>query len=120
MRQTTPTPTTNPTPTESPQSHGSPDAEGDALPVSEQVVAVVATVTGADPTEMEPLYRSVDADSLDRLFAGSDPTLDGCVAFTFGGCDVIVRDDETVAVTPPGEREPAWDTATDAVPSLTT
>lgn len=122
MRQATPTTTTSPTestPTESTSTRSPTTLDGEPVPVSEQVVAVVAAVTDADPTETEPLYRSLDPDSLDALFAGvRSDGCDGRVAFTFAGCDVVVRSDETVAVTPPGETEPAWDTATDAVPPL--
>lgn len=114
MRQATPT-TTN-SPTESTIPHTTPGI--DDAPVSEQVVAVVAAVADVEPTEMEPLYRVIDPDSLDSLFDGSDAGFGGRVTFTFADCDVMVRDDETVAVTPPGESEPAWDTATDAVPPL--
>ncbi len=88
--------------------------------MSEQVIAVIAAVTDTDPTEMEPLYRFLDPDSLDQLFGSSDTdvAVDGRVTFSFAGCEVVVRNDETVAVTPQWASEPAWDTATDAVPPL--
>lgn len=69
--------------------------------ISERVVEAVADETGTDPLELDPLYRAVDPDCLDRIFRG-DRSVAGRDArrleFTFGGCRVIVSGDGSVAV----------------------
>lgn len=69
--------------------------------VSETVITAVATAIDADPLEMDPLYDSIDPDALDRLCGPStaSPTLQ--LQFSLAGCEVEVRGDGTVTVTPP-------------------
>lgn len=68
---------------------------------SRSVIEAVADETGTDPLELEPLYRTVDPDSLDALFRDR-PSGRGSgllrVEFTFGGCRVVVSSDDTIAV----------------------
>ncbi|MFC7194867.1 HalOD1 output domain-containing protein [Halosimplex aquaticum] len=71
--------------------------------VSETVIGAVATATGTDPLQLEPLYAVVDPDALDRLVRSSaesrGPSLE--IRFTMAGCRVTVRADGDVAVAPP-------------------
>ncbi|MFC6770696.1 HalOD1 output domain-containing protein, partial [Halorubrum pallidum] len=62
------------------------------------VVATVAAVLDTDPTEMDQLYYSIDAEALDELLAGSTAA-DGDVRveFTFEGHAVAVTDTEVIA-----------------------
>ncbi|WP_123537249.1 HalOD1 output domain-containing protein [Halosimplex salinum] len=68
------------------------------------VVSAVADVTGNEPTELDPLYWTVDPDALDALFE-TDPAgphrTGGQVNFTFHGCDVVVHEDRKVVVERP-------------------
>lgn len=41
-------------------------------PVSARVINVVAEMVGVDPTELPPLYESIDPDALDALFDQSE------------------------------------------------
>ncbi len=69
---------------------------------AEGVVSVVAAVTGADPTRMEPLYEAIDPDALDRVFdsTGGDPgeSPGTRVRFRYRGCVVTVHGDGRIVV----------------------
>jgi hypothetical protein len=75
----------------------------DGLLPSEAVVHAVATVTGTDPTELEPLYATVDPDALDTIVETdgdeeepiAHPTT---VSFALEGHHVTVRADGFVHV----------------------
>lgn len=77
-------------------------------PLSRTVISAVAEATDTDPTEIEPLYETLDPDALDRLFQRNPMapySFDGRVSFTMEGCDVVVHADQRVTVTPPeGDR----------------
>ncbi|WP_170977451.1 HalOD1 output domain-containing protein [Halorussus salinisoli] len=77
---------------------------------SQRVITAVAEETGNDPTEVGPLYHVVDPDALDRLFSATKGSgrNQGYVAFTFGGCDVVVSGNGDVDVT---ERDVATELA---------
>lgn len=67
------------------------------------IIETVAIAANAEPTEIEPLYDSVDPDALDALVRlnGRDPKNgDVTVAFTFAGHEVRVRSDGVVIVRP--------------------
>lgn len=70
--------------------------------VSHTVVSAVAELTETEPIELEPLFTAVDSDALNALFETSGGmgrgSLDS-VAFTYCGCDVVVRGDGTVSAT---------------------
>lgn len=61
--------------------------------VSGAVVAAVADLTETDPIHLEPLYRAVDPDALDALFASTRPRGDRSphVSFTYCECDVEIE-----------------------------
>lgn len=73
--------------------------------VSETVITAVATAIDADPLEMEPLYESIDPDALDRLCQPSNASSTLQLQFSVAGCEVAVRGDGTVTVTPPAATE---------------
>lgn len=80
----------------------------EAGPVSQRVVAKVAAATDTDPLELDPLYRSIDPDALDSLFSGDTAVpreTEGFVQFSTSGCEVVVRADGAVEVTPEAESE---------------
>lgn len=61
--------------------------------VTREVVEAVATVTGTDPTEFEPVATTIDPDALDALFAPRDSGQRrdrGYVRFPVAGHDVTV------------------------------
>jgi hypothetical protein len=70
---------------------------------SEGVIETVAIAADAEPTAIEPLYNSVDPDSLDALVRsnGRGPKNgDVTVTFTLDGHDVQVGSDGVVIVRP--------------------
>lgn len=87
---------------------------GETVAISERVIEEVAAVTGTDPLEMEPLYSRVDPDCLESLFDDEsvpETRGQGHIAFPMDGCQVVVRADETIDVTPFGELADAPSTA---------
>lgn len=64
---------------------------------SEAVINAVASLTGDDPLEMDPLAATIDPDALNGLFRDDDAG-DGApeVTFVFHGCEVLVRGDGSV------------------------
>lgn len=64
--------------------------------MSERVVDALAAATDTDPLGLEPpLYRSIDLDALDRIFARGST---GRVQFDYDSHEVVVSADGTVAV----------------------
>lgn len=70
-------------------------------PVTEAVVGAIAALEDCPPTELDPLYRYVEPDALNRLFeharSGAEGLLDA-VAFTIDDYAVTVRGDGDVVV----------------------
>ena len=93
-----------------------PDLEGAILATfdwsatapTEAVVRTVAIAADAEPTEIEPIFRSIDPDALDALVGSAG---DGSrsapvtVSFSFVGHDVTVGSDGTVEVWPPSKTD---------------
>lgn len=75
--------------------------------ISQTVITSVAEARGVDPLELEPLYAAIDPDALNKLFQPSlgAPNSSLNLQFTFAGCDVEIRGDGEVLVTPPESRE---------------
>ncbi|WP_254863964.1 HalOD1 output domain-containing protein [Halovivax gelatinilyticus] len=75
--------------------------------VSETVVMTVAEAKGVDPLELDPLYDVIDPDALNSLFQPSvgSPPAPMDLRFSMAGCEVVVRGDGEVLVTPPGTDE---------------
>ncbi|MFC6718872.1 HalOD1 output domain-containing protein [Natrialbaceae archaeon GCM10025810] len=74
-----------------------PTAPDDSVVVA--IVTAVATATNRSVTALEPLYWTVDAESLAVLLASS-PTDPIEVAFTYEDCRVTVSSHGTVVVDP--------------------
>ena len=71
------------------------DTSTQRKPVHEQVVYAVANANGVDPTDLAPLYETVDPEALDALFADGSA---GAIKFTYEGHDVVVRGDGPATV----------------------
>lgn len=67
--------------------------EPQELAVSERVVWDVASATDSDPSELPPLYGSIDPDALDALVGRMAA---GEIRFEYAGHDVSVRDDGSI------------------------
>ncbi len=71
-------------------------------PLSVTIANAVATVSGEEVTDLDPLHYAIDADALERLF---EPRADGVrsagqVRFQYNGCTVTVTADGEVRVAP--------------------
>ena len=60
------------------------------------VIATLAVIFDVDPTEMDPLFRSIDVESLDALFRGATDG-DVRVTSTIAGREVTVTNDAVIA-----------------------
>ncbi|WP_225336089.1 HalOD1 output domain-containing protein [Halomicrobium urmianum] len=59
------------------------------------VVRTVCALTDTEPTDLEPLYETIDPEGLDGIFTGAKDTAGPkSLSFEFGGCDVTVTYDE--------------------------
>ncbi|WP_137286097.1 HalOD1 output domain-containing protein [Halorussus salinisoli] len=66
------------------------DPKTDERP-SEILVAAVADIADSNPVELEPLFETVDPDTLnDFVGTGGLPELSGQISFTYEGYDVTV------------------------------
>jgi len=63
------------------------------------VTEALSTIRHCEPTELEPLYRSVDPDALDRLVASGTDQLR--VTVDVDGFEVVVTGDCRLEITPP-------------------
>lgn len=87
---------TNETPDDAPESrtethhvHYDPESP---VGLSELLVMSVADIADEDPLELEPLYETIDPDTLDDFVeSGGTAELDGHVSFAFEGYDVTVH-----------------------------
>lgn len=67
------------------------DPETDERP-SEMLVVTVADFADADPLELEPLFETVEPDTLnDFVGTGGLPDVDGHMSFTYESFDIIVH-----------------------------
>lgn len=76
-------------------------ANGSSLDdVSLRVIHAVADAEDVAPTEIAPLYETIDPDALARLFQspGGASRADGTITFTYHGRRVRVDADGTVTV----------------------
>ena len=65
-------------------------------PPSMAVIATLAAILDVGPTEMDPLFHSVDTESLDALLQGAIGG-DVRVTFTLAGREVTVTGDSVIA-----------------------
>lgn len=66
------------------------DSTVQGRPVHEQVIYAVANANGVDPTDLHPLYDTIDPEALDDLFESGT---EGTIKFTYEGHDVAVHSD---------------------------
>ena len=71
------------------------DVESASLAVME----ALATIRHCEPTELEPLYHSVDPDALDRLVESGTDQLR--VTMHIDGFEVVIIGDRRLEITPP-------------------
>jgi len=75
-------------------------------PATSMTVAVVEAVSSfedCEPTDLPPLYRAVDTDALDALFAtgpGATGGRDCVVSFAFSDSYVTIENGERIVVEP--------------------
>lgn len=64
----------------------------------------VAAVTNTTPTDLDPLYETVDSDALNHLFdsMATEPSRHGYgqLTFSYHDCTVTVYSDGTIEITP--------------------
>lgn len=73
----------------------------ESCPPSHRVVERVADEMGTEPTQLEPLFSSIDPDALDKLFDDRTGAADrGVVELTFryAGYRIVVAQDRSVEV----------------------
>lgn len=61
------------------------------------VIAVVSIITGTAPSELDPLYDSVDGDAVDALCTTATSAVIH-LTFEYNGCEITVRSDDVVEV----------------------
>ncbi|NHN58439.1 MULTISPECIES: HalOD1 output domain-containing protein [Halorussus] len=77
--------------------------------VSAAVVRGVAAVTNTAPTELDPLFETLDPDALDQLYRSTarGPGRGDCwVSFCYNDCAVTVAATGEIAIAPDGVAEP--------------
>ncbi|WP_331235317.1 HalOD1 output domain-containing protein [Natronorarus salvus] len=86
---------------------GSVEREVGSEDICAVVVDAVADAKGVHPLDLEPkLYDVIEPDALVDLWSSSDsPPRSMRIGFSMAGCDVVVRGDGRVVVTP-GEPTP--------------
>jgi hypothetical protein len=64
---------------------------------SEAIIMLIASQKDIEPTEMPPLYETIDPEALDTLFQ-KKPS--GFVVFEYANCEVIVQECENITILP--------------------
>lgn len=75
--------------------------------VTETIVMAVSDVADEDPLDLPPLNTVVDPDALNKMFQPTvgDAPASAQLQFSMAGCEVVVRGDGDVVVTPATARE---------------
>jgi hypothetical protein len=71
----------------------------DTIEPSTATIAAIASVRRCDPSDLEPLYKSIDTDSLNTIIKSA--TTDTRISFEVDGFDVTVEASGTVEIVPP-------------------
>jgi hypothetical protein len=101
-------------------------SDDDRRTVSERVVAAVGGERGTDPTDLSPLYDTVDPEALDALFttAHDESTAAGDPArqftFTYEGFVVDVTADGAVELSPADSGQSHEESVTPTAPAAAT
>jgi hypothetical protein len=66
------------------------------------VIRAISAVKGVEPTDVDPLYDSIDPSALDAIFSGNTEAggRDICVSFRFDDLEVEVSEDRRVTLRP--------------------
>ncbi|WP_345779787.1 HalOD1 output domain-containing protein [Halosolutus halophilus] len=74
-------------------------------PPSLAIVEAVAAVEGVAPTEFDPLYETIDPESIDQLFtdSGNTSTPASFLRLSVAGWNVFVRGDGVIRVCDPDQ-----------------
>lgn len=75
--------------------------------ITTTVIEKVADIEDVEQTSLRPLHDVIDPDALNAIFAstsGSAARSNGCVEFSYAGCDVRVRATGQVHVEGNGKR----------------
>lgn len=81
-------------------------AKDEQCAVSRRIVEAVADESDTDPTELEPLYQSIDPDCVDQLFSDrsqgrASPTQTRLrLTFRYEGYRVRLSSDQSIDITP--------------------
>lgn len=69
---------------------------------SHRILLAISDATGVDVTEVEPLYETIDLDTVDALFSDQSSPPDRPIRLTFvaADCRVTVCQDGTVSAEP--------------------
>lgn len=81
-----------PNDTERPRSHQ------DASSATHAVVEAVAHERDRDPTELPPLYHTIEPDALDGIISPNGDPHNIRLIFNYAGCEVTVIREDTVTV----------------------
>lgn len=79
------------------------DVSSDTSP-SDAIVRAIAAVSDTEPTDLTPLYDTIDTEALNRLFDGRTRESDAggkILSFAVSGWNVFVRDDGRIRVCDP-------------------
>lgn len=78
----------------------SPSRPADGEPLSVAIVRTIAARDGVDPTDLPPLYHTLDGAALDDLFepTGSGGPRTGSVSFTYAGKRITVDSDGEITI----------------------
>lgn len=77
--------------------------------VSRQIIEIIAEETDREPTELEPLYYTIEPECLEKLFPPNSDTADGSVrqfTFTYEDHIITISQDDTIEVSPKGGMTP--------------
>lgn len=70
-----------------------------AVPASEAVVERIATCEGVGPTELPPLYDTIDTEALDSLVGSAEPSESTLqIEFTYNDYEVTVTGEGVVHI----------------------
>lgn len=77
--------------------------------VTTAVTRAIAAVTNTPPTDLDPLFETIDPDALNQLYApthGGSSRDDGWVSFHLNNCVVIVDATGEIEITPDEDDNP--------------
>lgn len=81
------------------------DVQPDGRSPAEAVVEAISNLEGVEPTDLPPIYESVDVDALDRVVEHrrDHPSSTVGVCFTYYGWNVFLRGDGRIVIGDPDQ-----------------